>query len=170
MPMLADIEDPPRSRLRDLGLGLLVGFPIIAALIGWFVPMLVATVLGGAQALDDRLRQQDAYIQELCSVAFSLPRDEELCGCALSVEFPALDCQDPFRRWALEQASTQCAPDDAHAQALSYCSCIEVVTKDLAAATEQSEQRRIAQGFDRCIKLSDTIALPAPATLAPDAT
>jgi hypothetical protein len=82
------------------------------------------------------------------------------------VEFPALDCQDPFRLWALLRASDQCAPEEIHEQSLSYCSCIEAVTEDLAATTDEPEQRRIAQGYDRCIALPDAIALPTPVQLA----
>lgn len=172
MPMLADIDDPPRSRARGLLLGFLVSLPIAAVLVGVFMPSLVNAILGGARSFDDRLRQEDAYMQAVCTQAMSLPRDEALCECVLAVEYPALDCQAPFASWSLERQQEYCAAPDNEKASLSFCSCVGAVAEAVAAAEAAGEgeegRQREAQAYTRCQELPDAVYLPAVEALAPD--
>ena len=161
--MLADIDDPPRSRTRDLILGLAVALPVIGLVFGWLIPAFVGTILGGAAALDDSLRGQETYMQQVCG-APELPRDEALCGCVFSTEFPGLDCQDRFRPWLAARAVDTCADETVASGATSFCVCAQVVREDLNAAEESNDEvatRQASQGMDRCLALPDALALEA---------
>jgi len=140
MPMLADIDDPPRSRLSGFLTGALIGLPVVG-LIAWLIlPSLQGAILGGARDFDDRLRKEDAYMQGVCGEAFEIKRDDALCGCVWVAEFPSLDCQHRFQRWRLDRAHETCADETARKGALSYCSCVDVVAERVeAAATEAAK-------------------------------
>ncbi len=160
MPMLADIEDPPRSRTRGFLLGLLVAVPIAAVFVGMFVPSLVGAILGGAKSFDNRLRQEDGYMQAVCTQAITLPRDESLCECVLAVEYPALDCQAPFLAWSLERQQEHCASPDNQKAARSFCACVDTIAEMVAEAEDEDAKNREAQGYTRCQELPDAVYLP----------
>lgn len=160
MPMLADIDDPPRSRTKGLVVGLLVALPIVAVFVGVFVPSLVNAILGGAQSFDDRLRQEDAYMQAVCTQAMSLPRDEALCECVLAVEYPALDCQAPFSTWSVQRQQEYCATPENEKASLSFCSCVGAVAEAMDATEDQEGREREAQAYTRCQELPDAVYLP----------
>lgn len=160
MPMLADIDDPPRSRTRGLLVGILVALPFAALLVGVVVPTLVNALLGGAQSFDDRLRQEDAYMRAVCTQALSLPRDEELCECVLAVEFPALDCQAPFLAWSVAQQQAHCAVPDNQKASLSFCTCVSTVAERMEQAPDEQASQKAAQAYRNCQELPDAVYLP----------
>lgn len=160
MPMLADLDDPPRSRTRELLLGILIALPLAGLLIGGVVPALASALLGGAQSFDDRLRQEDAYMQAVCTQAMSLPRDEALCECALAVEYPALDCQAPFLAWSVARQQDYCATPEHEKAALSFCTCVTTVAERMAAAPDEAEAEKAAQAYRNCQELPDAVYLP----------
>ncbi len=168
MPMLADIDDPPRSRVPGLIVGVLVAAPIVAMFATWFIPAFVGTILGGARDLDARLRETDAYMRELCDGAIDLERDEALCGCVIGVEFPSLDCRPHFNEWALELQSDRCADETTHDESLSFCSCVDALRDKMDGAGEDSDARRsAANAYENCEALDDALLLPPAEVLAP---
>lgn len=167
MPMLADLDDPPRSRRRDLLLGALFGLPVVA-LIAWFLlPGLAGMIQGNAASYDVRLRAEDAYMQTLCGEAMVLPRDEELCQCALAVEFPSLDCRAPFLAWSLQRHHEACADPDTRRASLTFCTCVDTVDQRASKAPDPAAARAEAQRVGKCIELPDAFPLPEVAALAP---
>jgi hypothetical protein len=169
MPMLADLDDPPRSRTRDLLLGALVGLPIVG-LIAWFLlPGLAGMIQGNAVSYDQRLRAEDAYMQTLCAQAMVLPRDEELCECVLAIEVPSLDCRDPFLAWSLARHHTSCADVATHRASLTFCSCVDAVQERVDKAADPQAARVEAQRVGRCLELPDAFPLPEIETLMPGA-
>lgn len=160
--MLADIDDPPKSRARGLLIGLLIAVPVAAVFIGVFVPSLVGAILGGARSFDDRLRQEDAYMQAVCAQAMSLPRDEALCECVMAVEYPALDCQAPFLAWSVQRQQEHCATPDDRKASLSFCSCVEAVAEAVTEveADDEEGREREAAAYRRCQELPDAVHLP----------
>jgi hypothetical protein len=161
VPFLADIDNPPASRGRDLLLGLVVAVPVVGGLFGWLIPTFAGAILAGANNLDDTLRQQDQYMQRVCGMP-ELPRDEALCACVFAVEFPALDCQDQFRPWLAARAGEQCVDPTTQRDRTSFCVCAEVVAQDMAAATaadDPASARNAGQGMDRCLALPDALPL-----------
>jgi len=158
--MLADLDDPPPSRARGLLLGLVLATVVTAGLALWLLPSIVQVVLGGARDLDARLREQDAYMLELCTTATSPEPDDTLCGCVLATEYPAIDCQHLFRPWLLAQQSLRCADESTNKAAMSFCACVETVAQAADEATDEDQARREAQAYDRCLALPDRLALP----------
>jgi hypothetical protein len=159
MPMLADLDDPPRRRTSHLIVGLLIAAAVAAVVIGWLFPWLIATVLGGARDFDERARAQEAYMRGLCAGAFDLARDGDLCSCVLAVEFPALDCQPPWRRWALARQADRCADEALASAHADYCACVLEVAAAVNAA-EEIDKNAAAHAFDRCDTQSKTLPLP----------
>lgn len=165
--MLADIDDPPRSRTRGMLVGILVALPIAGVLVGVLVPNLVNALLGGAQRFDERLRQEDAYMQAVCTQVMALPRDEALCECALAVEFPALDCQAPFLAWSVQRQLEHCATPENEKAALSFCTCVTTVAERVAErADDEDASFAAAQAYRNCQELPDAVYLPTIETLA----
>ena len=164
--MLADLDDPPRSRLSGFVIGALLGLPVVVGIAWLVLPPLMGAVLGGAEDFDERLRREDAYMQGVCGEIFDIKRDEALCGCVWAAEFPALDCQHRFRRWRLERAHETCAGESARAQALSYCSCVDVIAERVrATATEAAA----AAGIDLATqKPADPANDPIAAAIRPE--
>lgn len=156
--MLADIDDPPRSRLPGMLVGILLATPIAAVLALWLIPMAVGSILGGARDLDDRLRANDAYVRQLCDLGYVETRDAELCNCVWAMEIPSLDCRPQFNVWAVQQQTAACQDPAAREAALSYCTCVDTVADKIAAATEGPEA---AAAFERCEPLPDALPLPA---------
>jgi len=165
MPMLADIDDPPRSRLSGFAIGALLGLPVVAVIAWVVLPPLMGAVLGGAEDFDERLRREDAYMQAVCGEIFDIRRDEALCGCVWVAEFPALDCQHRFRRWRLERAHETCTDESARAQSLSYCSCVDVVAERVSATTAEATA---AAGLDPGSKPTDPANDPIVAAIHPE--
>lgn len=166
--MLADLDDPPRSRTRDLLLGFLVGLPVVG-LVAWFLlPGLAGMIQGNASSYDQRLRAEDAYMQALCTQAMELPRDEELCQCVLAIEFPSLDCRDPFLAWSLARHHEACADVAARRASLTFCSCVDTVHQRAAAAEGPDAARVEAQRVGKCLELPDAFPLPQIEALLPD--
>ncbi|MCR9162689.1 MAG: hypothetical protein ACE37F_03030 [Nannocystaceae bacterium] len=167
MPMLADIEDPPRSRLPGMLLGLALASPVVAVFAIWVIPTFVGTILSGASDLDERLRATDRYMRELCAGQIDTARDEGLCGCVWSVEFPSLDCRPHFNAWAADLQQSRC-DDGLREDSLSYCTCVDAIVDKMNAAGDEPAQRRsAANNYENCEALGDAKELPAPAELAP---
>jgi hypothetical protein len=166
MPFLADIDQPPRSRLPGLVFGLVLALPVVGVLVAWVIPWLVSSVLGGAQDFDSQLRAEDAYMKQLCATAMQVPRDEKLCGCVLAVEYPALDCQHDFRRWAIARQAERCADETVRKQSLSYCTCVEAMAEAVADPAAEDDP---TTNWGRCGALPDAFALPEiePSETAP---
>jgi hypothetical protein len=171
MPMLADIDDPPRSRLPGILLGLLLGLPV-AGVCAWLIlPPLIGAVVGSAADFDKRLRQEDQYMKTLCDEALVVARDEALCKCIWAVEFPSLDCHAPFLRWSLDRHRESCADPETRRGALSFCSCVDVIAGkvDEAEAAEPAGDaaRQEALKLEGCFRLDDALFLPPLESLAP---
>lgn len=166
MPMLADIDDPPRSRMRGLLVGVLVAVPVAGLVLGVLMPSLVNAVLGGAQSIDDRARMEGAYMQAVCTQTMELPRDESLCECVLATEFPALDCQAPFIAWSVDRQGEHCAVPENEKAALSFCTCVKTVSELMAAAPDEDAVIKAAQAYPNCQALPDAVYLPTIDELA----
>ena len=160
MPMLADIDDPPRSRLPGMLWGVVVAAPIAAIVAIWFIPALVQAVLGGAQDIDSRLRMEDQYMQTVCSAALDVERDESLCGCVLGTDYPALDCQPQFLTWSVERQVDHCSDAGRKQDALMFCSCVETVAEAMASEDDDAGRDKQAQAYRNCQELSDAVYLP----------
>ncbi|MCH9683797.1 MAG: hypothetical protein K0V04_20365 [Deltaproteobacteria bacterium] len=158
--MLADIEDPPRSRTPGLLLGLLVALPIGIAFLAVVVPYLVNAVLSGASGLDDRIGQEKAYMDAVCTQALALPRDEKLCGCVLATEYAGLDCQAPFMQWSVERQQEHCGVAENKKAALSFCTCVETIAATMSEAPDDASVLSEAQAYRRCQELPDAVYLP----------
>lgn len=168
MPMLADIDDPPRSRVPGMILGLLLAAPVVAVFAAWVIPTFVGTILQGASDLDDRLRATDNYMRELCAGQLDVDRDEDLCGCVWSVEFPSLDCRPHYNAWATELQQARCDEGDTREEALSFCTCVDAIADKMDGAGEEAADRRsAANAYENCEGLTDALALPPAAELAP---
>jgi hypothetical protein len=167
--MMADIEDPPASRARGILLGLGFGIPIVLVIGLWFLPVLHAKLIGGAQQFDDRLRQEDAYMHALCNDFLEVERDEDLCSCALGAEYPSLDCRTPFMRWSIERMNERCSEDAVREGAVSFCTCVDTLTQMQSETADPKEERQIVQRYQNCAELPDAIYLPALEELAPPA-
>ena len=165
VPFLADIDDPPPSRVPGLIFGAIIALPVVGAIAFFLIPLGIGAILGGASDLDERLRANDAYMRELCGVAYVQDRDETLCDCVWMMEFPALDCGARLNVWSVQQQTAACEADfDAH---LSYCTCIEAVDEKIAAASEE-ELYSEAAAYERCELLDDAIPLPSIESLTPE--
>ena len=168
MPMLADLDHPPRSRGRDLLIGVLGGLPVAALIVWLLLPSLMGSVLGSAGDYDQRLRAEDAYMQAVCSQGLDLARDEQLCQCVLAVEYPALDCRQPFLRWSLDRHHAACAEPEVRKPSLTFCSCIDTLAARIAEAEAAGEAANAEiQRVGKCIELPDAFPLPELTTLMP---
>ena len=163
MPMLADIEDPPRSRVSGMIWGLVVAAPIAAVLLVWFIPTLVQAVLGGAEGIDQRLALENQYMKVVCGEAMDIDRDEELCQCVLATEYASLDCQAPFLTWSVERQVEHCSDDAARKEALSFCTCVDTVAQTMEESPD--ERDKAAQAYRNCQALPDAVYLPTPEQL-----
>lgn len=170
MPMLADLDDPPRSRLGGLALGALVGLPLVALLAWLILPRFVGAIQGSAEDFDRRLRQEDAYMKRVCDEALDMARDEKLCSCVWAVEFPSLDCRVPYNRWSLERQQPRCAGEAFRESARSFCACVDAIAEKVAAAEAggaEDEVRQAIQRYDNCVALDGAPTLPTVESLAP---
>lgn len=168
MPMLADLDQPVRSRTRDLLIGALCGLPVVAVLAWLLLPSLMGSLVGSAGDYDQRLRAEDTYMQAVCSQTYEPARDEQLCTCVLAVEFPALDCRQPFLRWSLERHHEACADAEVRKASLSFCSCIDTLGGRIAEAELAGESIGAdLQRVGKCLELPDAFPLPDLLALAP---
>lgn len=160
MPTLADLDEPRPSRLPGFLLGAAIALPIAAVFVWVMVGVLPNLILGTAVDFDDRLRQEDSYMQAVCS-DMTLPRDEELCECVLAVEYPSLDCRLPFMHWSVLRMTEQCSDSATFDQALAFCSCVQTIASDLAALEPDSkEARQKVQDYAGCTELEGALYLP----------
>ena len=159
--MLADIDDPPRSRLPGVLLGMLVAAPVVALVVIYVIPVLIGAVLGGAQNIDERLRLEDGYMTSVCGGAMDIARDQDLCECVLAVEYPSLDCQGPFLAWSVDRQSEACADPATKKASLSFCSCVETVAEKMAAPADEASRNKEAQAYRNCQALDDALYLPS---------
>lgn len=166
MPMLADIEDPPRSRTTGMLVGVLVALPFAAIVSMWLLPTLVQAVLGGSRTHDERAALETAYMNAVCTQAIELPRDEQLCGCVLATEYPGLDCQAPFVAWSLDRQLEQCSDPAAKESALSFCSCVEQVAVNVSEAPDEAAAQTAAGAYRNCQTIDDAVYLPAVESLS----
>lgn len=160
MPFLADLDHPPQPRWRNFLIGALIAIPFGLVLGLLVIPALRAGFVEETAAFDERLRQEDAYMNGVCSEVFNLERDETLCQCVLAVEFPSLDCRGPFNRWSIERQLETCSDDEHHKNALAFCSCVESLSEQLAETDDEGEQRQISQRYAQCAELDDALYLP----------
>ncbi|MEZ4448633.1 MAG: hypothetical protein R3B09_04070 [Nannocystaceae bacterium] len=168
MPMLADLDDPPRSRLGGFVLGALVGLPLVALLAWLVLPNFVGAIQESADDFDRRLREEEQYMKRVCDEAFDEKRDEKLCGCVWAVEFPGFDCRGPYNRWSLERQQPRCADEVVRNSARSFCSCVDAIADKVAKATEAGDEdalRQAIQNYDNCVALEGAMALPAVESL-----
>ncbi len=160
MPMLADIEDPPRSRVPGMLLGLALAIPVGGLCMAYVVPYLVNAVLSGAAGMDDRIGLETAYMDAVCTQAIELPRDEGLCECVLATEYAGLDCQAPFSVWSIQRQQEHCAAPGNKDAALSFCTCVETIAASMAEAPDEASASTEAQAYRRCQDLPDAVYLP----------
>ena len=161
MPTLAELDDPRPSRLPGILLGIAVALPLAGVFAYFAIGWLPSMILGNAVQFDDRLRQEDAYMQTLCWDHMQLPRDESLCECVLATEFPALDCQAPFLAWSVDRQGEHCAVPENEKAALSFCTCVKTVAELMAAAPDEEAMIKAAQAYPNCQALPDAVYLPA---------
>ena len=160
MPTLADLDDPRPSRLPGFLLGAAIALPIAAVFVWFTIGVLPSLILGNAVQFDDRLRQEDAYMQAVCS-DMDLARDEELCECVLAVEYPSLDCRGPFMHWSLQRMTEQCSDPATRDHALAFCTCVQTIADDLAKLEPDSkEARQKVQDYAGCTELEPALFLP----------
>ncbi len=166
MPMLADIDDPRPSRARGFLIGAAVAIPLGLAFWWFAADWLPKLILGNAVEYDQRLRQEDAYMQSVCA-NMQLPRDEGLCECVLATEYPSLDCRLPFMHWSLERMVETCADEAAYQESLKFCSCVRALDEQLETlAPDSKEARQTVQNYAGCTELSDARFLPSVDELA----
>ena len=165
MPTLADIENPPKSRWRDLVIGAFLGIVIIGGFLWFILPNLVATMLGSASTFDQDLRRKDAYMQAICTEAMDISRDQNLCACVLATEVPSLDCQTPFLYWSLERYVEKCSETEIANQSLSFCSCITTIDERVTTSQQAEQNQPTIENLPRCFVLKDAFALPELAEL-----
>jgi hypothetical protein len=165
MPVLAHLDDPPRSRTRGLLVGFAIAVPLALTFMFWVIPPFVDAIMGGARDLDDRLRAEDGYMKALCADAFESPRDDALCGCVLGTEYPSLDCQFAFKHWTLARQGEFCSDAEQRQRSLSFCSCVDAVAGKVAAAPPEQQDTEVV-AYERCMQLPDAAFLPTIEALA----
>ena len=163
MPMLADLDDPPKSRWPAFVVGLVVAAPVAGLLAIGLLPWLYGVMLGTAEAFDARLRQEDAYMGAVCGEHLQLPRDESLCSCVLGAEFPSLDCRPQFLGWTLARQADQCRDPQLAGEAIAFCSCVRSLSEELEKlGDDDAKARRQVEGrYANCTELDDALSLPS---------
>ena len=164
VPVIADIDDPPKSRWRGVLLGVLVSAPLGLGLALGFLPSLYGQIMGGIGAFDAQLRIDDEFMKTLCVDALDVDRDEALCGCALPAEFPSLDCQSQFSSWMLHEQHRRCAEEDARRDAIGFCACVDTLAAQVTAANDAGDvkaARMAGQRYGACAALEDALDRPS---------
>lgn len=162
MPTLADLDHPRPSRLPGILIGVAIALPLAGAFVYFAVGVIPNLILGSAVEFDDRLRQEDAYMQSLCWDYMQLPRDEQLCECVMAVEYPSLDCRSPFMAWSIDRMTEQCSDPATFDGALAFCSCVQTIAAELAKLEPDTAQaRQKVQDYAGCTELEPALFLPA---------
>lgn len=169
MPVMADIDDPPRARWPGILVGLLVAAPLGLGLAFGFLPSLYGQIMGGVGAFDAQLRDEDNFMKTLCVEALDVERDAQLCGCALAAEFPSLDCQSHFSTWMVLEQSRRCAQPETRESAVSFCACVAALAEQVNAAKTPKEARMASQRVRACGALDDALPRPTIESLMPSA-
>jgi hypothetical protein len=164
MPTLADLDDPPRRRVPQLVVGMLIAAVIAGVVVVWLFPWLRGAVLGAARDFDERARAQETYMNALCGGTTDLERDGDLCSCVLAMEHPALDCQPPWRRWALALQAERCRDEALAAEHQEYCACVAEVATAVGEALDV-DKNAAAHAYVRCEAISGALALPTADSL-----
>ncbi len=166
MPTLADLDNPRPSRARGFIIGALIALPLALGFAWLAIVILPKLILGNAVEFDDRLRNEDAYMQAVCS-DLQIPRDEELCECVLAVEFPSLDCRLPFMHWSLQRMVEQCSDKATFDSAVAFCACVQSLDEQLTKVEpDTKEARQIVQTYSDCTELEPVLYLPPVEALA----
>lgn len=158
--MMADLDDPPKSRLKGFLVGVAIATPVALLFFGYVLPTLYGMIVGGAASADERIQAESAYMQSLCQEAMVLPRDKAVCECALASEVPGIDCRFVFDAWTLQRQSEQCSQKEKFDQAISFCSCVNELKKLHDASVNDKERGEVVGRYRRCTGLSDALFLP----------
>lgn len=174
--MLADLDDPPKSRTRGVLIGVLIAVPFTILFGATVLPPAWQAIVGSSRELDARFAVEAAYLKAVCNDAVVIERDEWMCGCVLGSEMPSRDCRPRINDWMLARQVENCAIDGAEEIALSFCTCVNAVQEQIAAlATQKFEneesamkaRRQVTSRFENCAELQDVLALPDLADLTP---
>jgi len=162
--MLADLDDPPRSRIRGILLGIAIAAPLTIAIGMYVLPVLYQMMMGAAKTIDQQNEAKSLYMRAVCTEGMILERDEKLCKCTMASDLPAIDCQFQFEEWTLLRQIEQCNTAEKSAEALSFCTCVKVLAEELSQSSsnpaEQSNRGEIIHRYDNCTKLDDALFLP----------
>lgn len=161
MSIFTELENPPKSRRRDLVIGAILGIVLSGALVWIILPALTGIIVGSSKAFDRDLRQKDAYMQAICTDVIDVDRDQNLCGCVLATEVPSLDCQTNFLHWSLERYIEACSAPETGKQSLTFCSCLTTIEEQLKTAQQPEQNRQTLEKLYRCMELDDAFALPS---------
>lgn len=158
--MLADLEDPPKSRLKGFLIGIAIATPVALLFFGYVLPTLYGMIMGGAASADERIEMESAYMRGVCQQAMVLPRDKALCECALASEVPGIDCRFVFDAWTMLRQAEQCESKETFDSAITFCSCVNELHKLHGAAVNDKERREIVSRYRRCVEFPDALFLP----------
>lgn len=159
--MMADIDDPPKSRVKGFLIGVAIAAPIALLFFGYVLPTLYSMIVGGAASADKRIAMESNYMRAVCDQAMVLPRDKSLCECALASEEPGVDCRFVFDAWTLLRQAEQCKSPENFDQALAFCSCVNELHKLHLATVNQKERREVVGRYRRCTEFPDALFLPS---------
>lgn len=159
--MMADIDDPPKSRVKGFLIGIAIAAPFALGFFGYVLPTLYGMIVGGAASADERIELESAYMQGVCHNAMVLPRDKALCECTLASEVPGIDCRFVFDAWTLERQAEQCEIQENFDKSLSFCTCVKELKKLHRAAVNDKERGEAVGRYRRCTDLPDPLFLPS---------
>lgn len=176
--MLADLDDPPKSRWKGIVVGVMIAAPLTFLFGSTVLPPMWQAIVGSSRELDERFAVEANYLNLVCTDAVVLERDENMCACVLGSELPSIDCRPRINAWMLARQVETCALDGAEEAALSFCTCVNAVHGLLEELNEQTDsdsdaaaaltaRREITSRFENCVELEDVLALPELADLTP---
>jgi hypothetical protein len=165
---LADLDQEPHSRWPGLLLGAAIALPVALAVGAYVLPRLREAIVQAALDHDTHARDRDAYMNQLCTTALVVERDEAVCGCILGAEFPSMDCMDGFFVWLTDRQINRCEESATFDEAVGFCSCVQAVGDASEKAGEGTAADRVkVQGYPRCLTLEDALGFPDLEQLAP---
>lgn len=159
--MMADIDDPPKSRVKGFLIGIAIAAPVALGFFGYVLPTLYGMIVGGAASADERIELESAYMQAVCQNAMMLPRDKALCECTLASEVPGIDCRFVFDAWTLLRQAEQCKIEENFDKSLAFCSCVNELKKLHSASINDKERGEVVGRYRRCTELPDPLFLPS---------